>query len=225
MTSSEYRRLAVILGALTAVGPLAIDMYLPALPTIAREFSADVASVQVSLAAYFAGIAIGQAFYGPLSDAIGRKPALSLGLLVFIAASIGIPSSARQGQGGAPADQVSRGSAVYAMSCASCHGQAGAGGRAVALANSRRVQAMPGPEIENVIRSGTPGGMPPFPALGGDDLRAVAAYVASLSPPDSGPRVAGDPAAGEAFFFGRGQCSSCHIVGGRGAAQLEDGGA
>jgi DHA1 family bicyclomycin/chloramphenicol resistance-like MFS transporter len=89
VTSSEYRRLAVILGALTAVGPLAIDMYLPALPTIAREFRVDVASVQVSLAAYFAGIAIGQAFYGPLSDAIGRKPALAFGLLVFIVASIG----------------------------------------------------------------------------------------------------------------------------------------
>ena len=54
------------------MGPLAIDMYLPALPTIAREFGADAAAVQVSLAAYFAGIAIGQAFYGPLSD--GCRP-------------------------------------------------------------------------------------------------------------------------------------------------------
>jgi MFS transporter, DHA1 family, multidrug resistance protein len=89
VTSAEYRRLALILGALTAVGPLAIDMYLPALPTIAREFSVDVASVQVSLAAYFAGIAIGQAFYGPLSDAVGRKPALYFGLVVFALASIG----------------------------------------------------------------------------------------------------------------------------------------
>jgi MFS transporter, DHA1 family, multidrug resistance protein len=89
VTSSEYRRLAVILGALTAVGPLAIDMYLPALPTIAREFGVRVASVQASLAAYFVGIAIGQAFYGPLSDAVGRKPALSFGLVVFIVASIG----------------------------------------------------------------------------------------------------------------------------------------
>ena len=89
MTSSEYRRLALILGALTAMGPLAIDMYLPALPTIAREFRADEAAVQVSLAVYFLGIAIGQAFYGPLSDAVGRKPALYFGLIVFIAASIG----------------------------------------------------------------------------------------------------------------------------------------
>ena len=71
------------------MGPLAIDMYLPALPTIAREFRADEAAVQVSLAVYFLGIAIGQAFYGPLSDAVGRKPALYFGLIVFIAASIG----------------------------------------------------------------------------------------------------------------------------------------
>src|SRR5688572_30884352 len=64
-------------------------MYLPALPTIAGEFGVEVASVQVSLAAYFAGIAIGQAFYGPLSDAVGRKPALYFGLIVFIISSIG----------------------------------------------------------------------------------------------------------------------------------------
>jgi len=89
VTPALYRRLAIVLGALTAIGPLAIDMYLPALPTIAREFGADVAAVQVSLAAYFAGIAIGQAFYGPLSDAVGRKRALVFGLLVFVVSSIG----------------------------------------------------------------------------------------------------------------------------------------
>ena len=71
------------------MGPLAIDMYLPALPTIAREFRVNEAAVQVSLAVYFAGIAIGQAFYGPLSDAVGRKPALYFGLFVFVASSIG----------------------------------------------------------------------------------------------------------------------------------------
>ena len=86
---SSYYRLVLILGALTAMGPLAIDMYLPALPTIAREFHTDVAAVQVSLAVYFAGIALGQAFYGPLSDGVGRKPALYFGLAVFIVSSIG----------------------------------------------------------------------------------------------------------------------------------------
>jgi DHA1 family bicyclomycin/chloramphenicol resistance-like MFS transporter len=82
-------RIAVILGGLTAMGPLAIDMYLPALPTIARELAASSAAVQVSLAMYFIGIAIGQAFYGPLSDRIGRKPALAFGLTVFVASSVG----------------------------------------------------------------------------------------------------------------------------------------
>ena len=84
-----YYRLALILGALTAVGPLAIDMYLPSLPTIAREFGATAGAVQASLAAYYIGIAIGQAFYGPLSDRVGRKPALYLGLGVFFVSSIG----------------------------------------------------------------------------------------------------------------------------------------
>jgi DHA1 family bicyclomycin/chloramphenicol resistance-like MFS transporter len=84
-----YYRLAVILGALTAMGPLAIDMYLPALPTIAREMATSIGTVQISLAMYFVGIACGQAFYGPLSDRWGRKRALYFGLTLFSASSIG----------------------------------------------------------------------------------------------------------------------------------------
>lgn len=84
-----YYRLAVILGALTGMGPLAIDMYLPALPTIARDLNSSTSSVQVSLAVYFIGIACGQAFYGPLSDRWGRKRALYFGLVLFSAASVG----------------------------------------------------------------------------------------------------------------------------------------
>ncbi len=84
-----YYRLAVILGALTAMGPLAIDMYLPALPTIAREMASSTGSVQVSLAVYFIGIACGQAFYGPISDRWGRKRALYFGLTLFSVSSVG----------------------------------------------------------------------------------------------------------------------------------------
>jgi DHA1 family bicyclomycin/chloramphenicol resistance-like MFS transporter len=93
-THVHYYRLALILGALTAIGPLAIDMYLPALPTIAREFGVDASVVQSSLAAYFIGIALGQAFYGPLSDRLGRKPSLYLGLTLFMISSIGCASAA-----------------------------------------------------------------------------------------------------------------------------------
>jgi len=90
---AAYYRLALILGALTGMGPLAIDTYLPALPTIARELHTTAALVQVSLSVYFVGIALGQALYGPLSDRIGRKPALYLGLTMFIVASVGCAMS------------------------------------------------------------------------------------------------------------------------------------
>jgi DHA1 family bicyclomycin/chloramphenicol resistance-like MFS transporter len=85
---ADYLRTVVILGGLTAIGPLAIDMYLPALPAIARDLRSTPGMVQVSLAAYFIGIAGGQAFYGPLSDWMGRKPALYVGLLVFTLSSM-----------------------------------------------------------------------------------------------------------------------------------------
>ena len=86
---ASYYRLAIVLGALSAMGPLAIDMYLPALPTISRDLGASASAVQLSLAAYFIGIALGQAFYGPLSDRLGRKPALYSGLIIFALASVG----------------------------------------------------------------------------------------------------------------------------------------
>ena len=85
----SHYRIVVILGGLTAMGPLAIDLYLPALPTIARDLATTSAAVQVSLAMYFIGIAVGQAFYGPLSDRVGRKPDLYFGLTVFVASSVG----------------------------------------------------------------------------------------------------------------------------------------
>lgn len=81
--------LPLILGAMAAFGPLATDMYLPAFPAIAAGLPADPAAVQATLATYFAGTALGQLGYGPLSDRVGRKPALMLGLAVFALASVG----------------------------------------------------------------------------------------------------------------------------------------
>jgi DHA1 family bicyclomycin/chloramphenicol resistance-like MFS transporter len=80
--------LTLILGLLTAFGPLTIDMYLPALPTIAQDFGTDTAAVQMTLAIYFAGMAIGQAFYGPLADRLGRRRPLLFGLVLYILASV-----------------------------------------------------------------------------------------------------------------------------------------
>ncbi len=87
MASAPSRRLIVLLGSLVAFAPLSVDMYLPSFPTLQREFSAADGQVQFTLAAYFIGMAIGQAFYGPIADHFGRKPPLYAGFLLYIAAS------------------------------------------------------------------------------------------------------------------------------------------
>ncbi|TWC40082.1 DHA1 family bicyclomycin/chloramphenicol resistance-like MFS transporter [Pseudomonas sp. SJZ079] len=81
-------RILLILGALSAFGPLAIDFYLPAFPTMAQAFATDVEHVQLSLAAYFIGLAIGQLMYGPLADRFGRRRPLLFGVLLFTLASL-----------------------------------------------------------------------------------------------------------------------------------------
>jgi MFS transporter, DHA1 family, multidrug resistance protein len=85
----RHAELVIILAVLSLIAPLAIDMYLPALPFIAESLSATDGQVQQTLSTYFAGFAIGQAFYGPLSDRFGRKPPLYFGLAVYVLASLG----------------------------------------------------------------------------------------------------------------------------------------
>ena len=79
------------LALLTALGPLSTDMYLPSLPEIARVFKADTASTQLTLSFFLAGFAVGQIFYGPLSDRYGRKPVLLGGFFMFLAATFLCP--------------------------------------------------------------------------------------------------------------------------------------
>ncbi len=78
-----------MLGGLTAIGPMAVDMYLPALPTLARELSTSAGMVQFTLPAFFVGLTLGQLFYGTLTDIVGRKRPLLVGLLFFSLASFG----------------------------------------------------------------------------------------------------------------------------------------
>lgn len=84
-----YRRLAALLGSLTALGPLGVDMYLPAFPLMAADLAASPAAVQRTLAAFLLGIAAGQLVFGPLADRYGRKPPILAGLVVFALASVG----------------------------------------------------------------------------------------------------------------------------------------
>ena len=85
----SHLRLVLILGSLTAFAPLAIDMYLPAFPSIAADFGTNAGSVQATLAAYFIGMALGQSIIGPLADRYGRLPPLMIGILAFAVASAG----------------------------------------------------------------------------------------------------------------------------------------
>lgn len=85
----EMIKLAGILGLLAAVGPVAIDMYLPAMPVIASDLQAPVALSQWTLMAFFLSFGVSQLFYGPASDMFGRRLPLYFGLTLFAAASIG----------------------------------------------------------------------------------------------------------------------------------------
>jgi DHA1 family bicyclomycin/chloramphenicol resistance-like MFS transporter len=85
--SSDVARLTLILGLVMAIGPLAVDMYLPALPSLEVEFATTPARVQHTLSAYLLGLACGQLFFGPLADRFGRKPPLLGGLVLFALAS------------------------------------------------------------------------------------------------------------------------------------------
>ena len=78
----------IVLGLLVALGPLTIDMYLPALPKIADELSLSSSVAQLTLTGTLAGLALGQLIVGPLSDSLGRKKPLIAGILLHMAASL-----------------------------------------------------------------------------------------------------------------------------------------
>lgn len=80
--------LVPILASLTAFAPLSIDMYLPSFPKIAEEFAVPDATVELSLASFFVGLALGQLFYGTATDRFGRKQPLYVGLTIYFIASI-----------------------------------------------------------------------------------------------------------------------------------------
>ncbi|GAA3529620.1 Bcr/CflA family multidrug efflux MFS transporter [Zobellella aerophila] len=83
MPSPATLPLIILLGAVSALTPLAIDMYLPAMPAIAESLNSDSHAVQATLAVYTGGFAVGQLLFGPLSDAKGRRPVLLGGILAF----------------------------------------------------------------------------------------------------------------------------------------------
>lgn len=88
LTRRRHVQLILVLGTLIALGPLTIDMYLPAFPQLADDLNASTSAVQLTLTGMLAGLAFGQLVIGPLSDAFGRRKPLIIGLLVHAMASV-----------------------------------------------------------------------------------------------------------------------------------------
>jgi DHA1 family bicyclomycin/chloramphenicol resistance-like MFS transporter len=80
--------LIIILGIITAFDAMAIDMYLPGFQEIGQTLGADAGTMQMSLSVFVGGLAVGQLFYGPLTDRYGRRSPLAIGLLLFVMASV-----------------------------------------------------------------------------------------------------------------------------------------
>ena len=123
LSDFSRRRLAVlivILGGLSTVGPFATDLYLPALPTVARDLGATTQAIALTVTTFLAGLALGQLIAGPLSDTYGRRRPLIAGLAVFTAASlvsalaptVGVLAGVRLVQGLAGASGVAIANAV-----------------------------------------------------------------------------------------------------------------
>ena len=118
LTERQRLRLTLVLGALSALGPLSIDMYLPTFPSVAQSLGTSVAAVQLTLATYLAGFAVGQLAYGPLADRFGRRRPLLAGLGLYLvsalacalAPSLALLAGARfvQGLGGCAGLVISR---------------------------------------------------------------------------------------------------------------------
>ena len=88
LSRRRHVQLIIVLGSLIALGPLTIDMYLPAFPALADELNASDSAVQLTLTGMLVGLAVGQLVIGPLSDALGRRRPLLTGLAVHVVASL-----------------------------------------------------------------------------------------------------------------------------------------
>ena len=82
------RALTTLLAMLTVLGPISMDMYLPSLPAIAHVLDAPTAQVQLTIAGYLIGFAVGQVIWGPISDRRGRRPVLIVALALYAAGTL-----------------------------------------------------------------------------------------------------------------------------------------
>ena len=153
---------------------------------------------------------------------------MKLFLLAPAALSVGVllsgqpPSDSTRNPLATNPTAVADGRRLYNQTCQSCHGAGGQGDRGPALTTTRLVHGNDDADVFHTIRAGVPGTqMPPFAGLSDQQIWQLVSYIRSVqndTPVDSSaaPTSEGSAAAGEAVFFGRGACVSCHEVNGRG---------
>ena len=88
MSTRRYLQLVLVLGTLTAIGPLTIDMYLPALPSLTADLATTESAAQATITGMLVGLGVGQLVIGPLSDAVGRRRPLIIGVAGHLLASV-----------------------------------------------------------------------------------------------------------------------------------------
>lgn len=89
----QTKTLAACLGGAAAMGPMAMDMYLPAMPTMGQDLGALAGEIELSMVGFLIGFCLGQLLFGPISDATGRKPVMIVGVVLFVIASLGCLSA------------------------------------------------------------------------------------------------------------------------------------
>jgi cytochrome c oxidase cbb3-type subunit 3 len=147
-----------------------------------------------------------------------------INLLAFFALFLFAPMPMlSQGQRNGP----DAGAQQFARNCAGCHGADGRGGdKAPAIATMPSVVALSDADLVKIVHDGTQAGMPAFPQLGDTGIRAVVDYLRTLQDKTSSnapaATVTGDSNSGHALFFGKAECSSCHMVNGNGGFIASD---
>src|SRR3984885_8610216 len=114
-------------------------------------------------------------------------------------------------------DNIS-GQAVFAANCSACHGSDGRGGeRAPNIATRREVVSRADADLIRAVQNGVPGtAMPGFGYMGAEKINAVVHYLRTLQGIGASVKAPGDPRLGEQLFYGKAECSKCHMVNGRG---------
>ncbi len=87
--TAEKKKIILFLVMMVTLGQLGVDLYLPSMPHIAAELDSSISLIKLTIPLYLLGFGISQLFYGPIADALGRKPVLNIGLTIFLAGSLG----------------------------------------------------------------------------------------------------------------------------------------